>query len=228
MPKQELLPPVRVEPITTNVPTVHVGGPVSSAVDAFIWNRRATAVDALTNLNKSELALYQSQTQLIEQARKRETQLFEWQEDREKFAHGLQVRRVERFEVYRQAWHAHETGEMRRTAEKVHYEKEIINATTVRTLAQVALVDAEQQLNAQRDLGEITYRVAHRKKQHELLDLDLLEADKRELLKETRGSRSDVSDDDDVIDQALARARQELAADNLDTSRIDAAIRARR
>jgi hypothetical protein len=224
MPKQELLPPQRVEQVTTRIPTVHVGGPVTSAIERFVWDRQSKAVDALTRLNNAELALYQSQTQLINQARKREQELFEWQEDREKFAHGLQVRRVERADAYRQAQHTFEVGEMRRTAEREHYEKEIVNAKTILTLAQVALVDAEQQLSAQRELGELSYRIAHKKKQHELLDLDMLEADKRALL----DGNSYDGDGDEAIDAALARYRQDLAADNLDTTQLDAVIRARR
>jgi hypothetical protein len=227
MPKQEILPPVRVEPVKASVPTVHVGGPVTSVIDRFVWNSRSKTIQSLTRLNDRETELTESQTKLVEQWRKKEQALFDLHEDRERMVNGLMIRRVERLEAFQQAQHLNHIAQMRRSAEREHYQKEIINAQTLRTVAQTALVDAEQQLAAQRDLGEVTYRIEHKKRHHQLLDLELLEADKRALLNES-GSYKSSSEDDDLIDHALARARDELAADNLDTRRIDAVIRARR
>src|SRR4051794_12139503 len=129
MPKQEVLPPlsrmpVRQEPVRINtmVPTEYRGGPISSTYDAWLWNKRAKAVDALARINNSETALVASQTALIEKARSREAALFEWQDDREKRVNELQIRRVERAEMLRQAQHSSETNEMQRTVERTRLE----------------------------------------------------------------------------------------------------------
>jgi hypothetical protein len=205
-----------------------MGGPVSSFIDGYVWERQARAIDKLTRLNQSETALYGSQTQLVEQASKREEALFQWQENREKLAHGLQVRRVERAEVLRQAQHTYETNEMRRRVELKYLNAELTHAQTNLTHARTTLVDAEQQLKAQSDLGEITYRITHKRKHYELLDLEMDAAEKQAVLKKHYNGTSEEEPDNDEIDDALIARRDQLNASGLDTSKIDATLKQRK
>jgi hypothetical protein len=209
MPKQEILPPVRYEPVGTPKTT-----------NMFGWGRQSRT--------KRQLAFYQNQTQLIEHERRFQQEIANWQEDGERRSHDLQLRRIERDETHRQSLHDLQAAEMRRATELEHHERELINAKTERALAQIALLDAEQQLAAQRDLGEIAYRIVHQKKHHELLDLDMMEADKRAVLNEPH-SRQPIPDDanDELIAEALAYYKEQLTLENGDTRRIDAELKRR-
>lgn len=246
MPKQEILPPLsrmpaRQEPvrIKTFVPTEYRGGPLTSTYDAFVWNKRAKAVDALARINNSEAALVASQTALVEKARAREEALFNWQDDREKRVNELQIRRVERAEMLRQAQHSSETNEMQRTVERTRLEADITVERTNLTRTRVALTDAEQQLQAQKDHGYLTYELSHRKTQAEILDVELSKKERRRLLQMNEPRRKKRDDDDysainaeidalGEIDDALHARRDQLNASGLDTDGIDKVIRMRK
>jgi hypothetical protein len=89
--------------------------------------------------------------------------------------------------------------------------------------AEDVLEDARQKLTATRRYGSTTYKIEHKKRQRELLDLALEEAEKRKLLEDDYGEPEREEGDYDRLD-ALYAARDELNAHNLDTSRVQAAI----
>jgi hypothetical protein len=140
-------------------------------------------------------------------------------------ANDLARRRVDRAEELRRVQHQHELNETRRMTELAH--------------AQVVLVDAQQALAAQRDYGYTTYELGWKKKQCEILDVELNAAERRAILRqhlaeleqqhgaEQRGG-SHAAASDDALDDALYEARAQLNANGLDTSRIDAMIERRK
>jgi hypothetical protein len=241
MSKQEILPPIQSQAVQVrrpetavvkvNVPGAGVsGGYITSALDRMRWDRASDATDALTRLNKSEVSLFNAQTQVTDAKRKRLEAQFALQELPEKLGHELAVRRVERAESYRQAQHIYEVNETRRATDLT---LERTNLTRVRT----ALTDAEQQLQAQHDHGYLTYELAHRKKQAEILDVELSKKERRRLLQmdePRRNKRDDYSginaeiDAMGEIDDALHARRDQLNASGLDTDSIDEAIRKRK
>jgi hypothetical protein len=109
---------------------------------------------------------------------------------------------------------------------EIEYQGELAERRRMTELAHVesALVDAEQALRAQREFGYITHELAWKKKNREILDVELDAAERRALLREAEHPVAPAPmSEQELIDKLYAK-RQELRADGLDTSRIDAAL----
>lgn len=230
MAKQEILPPLRSSTqlarresaaVTVSPPRINTGGIIETTLTRWEAQRHTRTIHALTAKRQAEVALTEVQTQLVESHIKRQRALYRLQELPEVLANDRAVRQSERAETLRQAQHEYETAEMRRLGELAH--------------AEAALVDAQQQLKAQRDYGYTTYELAWKKKNLEMLDVELSAAERRALLRQHIGeidqsSGNRQADDCDVgeIDDALYERRAQLNASGLDTSRIDAVIARRK
>jgi hypothetical protein len=120
--------------------------------------------------------------------------------------------------------HRHEVAEIHRLAELAYVERE--------------LSDAQQALKAQRDYGYSNYELEWKKRNCEMLDVELSAAERRAILREhlaeldqadvdrTQSVRADVGDA--ALDDALYEARAQLLANGLDVGRIDTLIDRRR
>ena len=91
------------------------------------------------------------------------------------------------------------------------------------------MVDAQQQLKAQRDHGYTTYELAWKKKYCDLLDVELSTAERRAILRQHMAELEEpagglIDQTDDAIDDALYEKRAQLNASGLDTSKIDAEL----
>lgn len=224
MPREiEILPPLRTQVskpgsgiVTVSVPGQNTGGPIGSALNRWHWEYTSRAVDALTKLNNSEVALYNAQSAVAIAKTKRDDALYLLQEAPERRAHERSVRLVQRANEYREAQHMYEMNEQRRREEYTLAEAKVTHAKATLTHARTVLCDAKQQLNAQREHGELNYELAHAKKNLELLDVQLSAGERRALM---RGQLRKIEGDNDESDEE--RFERELEED------IDAVMRKR-
>jgi hypothetical protein len=217
------LPTVRNEDrgVTVTPLRINPGGIIESTLTRWEANRHGRTIGAIAARTRAESDLFDAQTQALASYCKRQEAAFRLQELPEVLANDLARRRVERSEELRRVQHQHDLAETRRMTELAQ--------------AQVILVDAQQALAAQRDHGYTTYELGWKKKQCEMLDVELNAAERRAILRQhlaelerqdasERRDNSDSRGSDDDIDDALYEARAQLNANGLDSSRIDAAI----
>jgi hypothetical protein len=186
--------------------------------------RNTRTLAAVAARNRAEGDQLQAQSEAMESYIKLQLAVARVQELPEIIAADRARRQAERAEELRQLHHANEIAEIRRLMELAHIERE--------------LADAHQALKAQRDHGYGRYELEWKKRICEMLELELTEAERREMLREhfaqlnatnrVEAVNSSPRVDDDSIDDALYQARAELLANGLDTSRIDALIGRRR
>ena len=229
MGKIDIIPPSRVPTrrsdaalVPTAPPRVNPGGPVSSTLTRWEANRHSRAISAIAERTRAEAGLFDAQTQALESYVKRQRAGARMQELPEIIANDRAIRWSERAEQLRQAQHQHELAETRR-------QTELTNADRV-------LVDARQALQAQREHGYDSYALEWKKRQCEILDVELSMAERKAILREhlghfedspdTRGLPADAGDDE--VDEALHEARAQLRASGLDTRKIDEALASRR
>ena len=237
----EIIPPqrsgqvTRIEParIHVSVPAINVGGPISSHLNAWIWDQQTKANNALARLNEAEAKNTIAQTALVVAEVERRTKLFELQELPRKLGHEFACREVVRANELRNVQHIFERDELARITEITHAEATLNNARVIRTQSRTALVDAEQQLQAQVEYGGMHYVLAHKKKALEIMDVELDIEERKKLLKDylAKGT-AEASQNDDLteqeIDDALQMRLQQLNAAGMDTSKVEAAIAKRR
>jgi hypothetical protein len=189
MPKQEILPPVRLTPVVQTVQpvvrpepdnvwstarslTVTTGDPISSALTRWRAERHTRTIKALTIWTDAEAAYFESLNKQVQSYTKLRRSAYELAELPEAYAAEKAVRRVMRANHLRQAQHTYEVDEFQRLTEVTRKETE--------------LTDARQQLTAQRKYGESTYELAWKKKHVEMLELELDAVERRELLRQHR------------------------------------------
>lgn len=191
MPKEiQILPPIRTriaEPkaltITASVPTLYRGGPISSRIDEWVWNKQSRAIDALTRVNASEAALLERQTAVVLSKIKRDDALFLLQEAPERRGHELAVRRCVRANEMREVQHHYEINEQRRREEWTLSEAKVTHAKATLTHARTVAKDAEQQFEAQCKYGHTKHQLTHAREVVELVKADLEEAECRALIR---------------------------------------------
>lgn len=193
MPKYEILPPVRstqstvAQPkngvVTVNVPGISPRGAIDSYFDARRYGYTAKAANALTVLNNAEAALFDAQTRVVVAKTRRDDALWALQEAPERRAHELHVRRVQRANELREVQHYYEINEERRMKEVKLAQAEYVHAKATHTRAETDLVDAQQQLEAQRKHGALHYELAHAEQNLKRLDIRLSEEERRALLR---------------------------------------------
>ena len=228
MSKQELIvparttPTLRVDPASVVAPRMQNPGVIGSTITQWVAGKETKAFRAVKDRTEAETELLDAQTKLLEAYDRRQRVAARLQELPELLQSEWATRRAERAERLRQAQHKLELGELERM--------------TQIAIAEAALVDAKQALAAQNSHGHVTYQLAWRKKQAEMLDIELDAAERRAILREhvkEHGARSIASDfaplpPDQNIDDALHERRNELRARGLDTARIDAVIERRK
>jgi hypothetical protein len=226
--KYELLPPSRSAPPADRnqgttlaaPPRVNPGGVLQSSLMRWEANRHSRTLGAVAARTRAETDLFDAQSQLVASYIKRLEAAHRLQELPEVLANDRACRRVERAEALRKIQHEHEMAETRRMTELAH--------------VQAVLVDAQQALQAQRDHGHTTYDLLWKKKQCEMLDVELNAAERRAILRqhltelEAGERRGEPGVSEDGVDDALYEARAQLNANGLDSSRIDALISRRR
>jgi hypothetical protein len=232
--KYEIIPPSRGglpatrnedRGVTVTPPRINPGGIIESTLTRWEANRHSRTIGAVAARTRAEADLFDAQTQALASYGKRQEAAFRLRELPEILANDLARRRVDRAEELRKVQHQHELAETRRMTELAQ--------------AQVVLVDAQQALRAQRDFGYTTYELGWKKKQCEMLDVELNAAERRAILRQhlselerqdasERRTGSDSAAGADDVDDALYEARAQLNASGLDTSRVDAIIEQRK
>jgi hypothetical protein len=229
MSKPEILLPSRSAPVVTRLgsnavtvspPRIHPGGIIESTLARWEAQRHARTIDAVAVRTRAEAGLFDAQSQVIASYVNRQRAGHRLQELPEIIANDRSRRRIERANELREAQHAYELAELRRLGEVAH--------------AETALVDAQQQLKAQRDHGYTTYELAWKKKYCDLLDVELSTAERRAILRQHMAELEEpvggglTDQPDDAIDDALYEKRTQLNASGLDTSKIDAELERRK
>jgi hypothetical protein len=181
-------------------------------------NRHTRAISAVAERTRAEANLLDAQTQVLESYTKRQRAAALVQDLPEIIANDRAIRRAERSAELRQTHHKQELAEARQKTEMAHADR--------------ALVDARQALRAQREHGYDSYALEWKKRNSEILEVELTMAERKAILREHmaefEGSpdanrlRPDASDDE--VDEALHEARSQLRASGLDTGKIDAVL----
>lgn len=188
------------------------GGPISSALMRWEANRHSRVFNALAEATRQKAGLVDAHTELIESQIKHARALYRLDELDEILAADRARRRIERFEEVRDAQHRRDLNERHRMRDVA--------------IAEAALVDAQQALQAQRDHGYIVHELNWKRQRAEVLGVELDAAERRALLREAeqpRDSSEGTQSVEKLIEQLYTR-REELRADGLDTSRIDDAL----
>jgi hypothetical protein len=219
MAKVEIIPPGRSlaarsgHAVASVVPPrMNPGGLLSSTLLRWEANRHARVISAVAERVRAEGNLFEAQTQALESYTKRQRAAARVHELPEIIANDRAVRKIERAEELREAQHRYEIAEKDRQAQLQHVNR--------------ALVDARQALKAQREHGSDSYVLEWKRRNCEILDVELSMAERKAILGEHEGSSAPrglrPSASDDEVDAALHEARSQLRASGLDTSKIDA------
>src|SRR5262249_24028107 len=219
-------PPARREQngVVVSPQRVDPGGIVSSTLMRWTAERHTRALTAVAARTRAEADQFDAQSEAMESYFKRQRVLARVQELPEIIATDRGRRRAERAEEMREVFGRHEIAEARRLTELAYVERE--------------LLDAQQALKAQRDYGYSSYDLEWKKRNCEMLDVELSAAERRAILREhlaeldqadarrTEGVRANASEAE--LDDALYGARAQLLANGLDTEGIDTLIERRR
>jgi hypothetical protein len=195
-----------------SIAPVNPGGLISSTLMRWEADRHARTFGALAERTRAEADYFDAQIEAVDAYIRRGRAACRLQELPEVLATDRARRRAERAEELRELGHQHLLAATRRETER---------ADTKRVL-----VDAQQALRAQREFGYTTHELAWKKKNCELLGVELDAAERRALLQEARHPKATASvplSEAELVEQLYAK-REELRADGLDTSRIDAAL----
>ena len=218
----EIIPPSRLPAQQSNgaghelsysVARENPGGIISSALTRWEANRHARVFDALATRTRAEADYFDAQTGAIDSYIKRARVYHRLAELPETLATDRARRQADRGEELREIQHQRELADHRRMTELAH--------------VQSVLVDAQQALRAQREFGYFNHQLAWKKKNCEMLDVELDAAERRALLREAQSGNAQAEpaqpSEAELIEQLYAK-REELRASGLDTSRVDSAL----
>lgn len=233
---QEILPPqrpqrqvARAEPArTADIPGVHHGGLVSRYFANANNNGQSSVNRSLTTRNLTEAELFRAQGEAADAYGYLQRRLAALHELPEILGHELQLRRLDREGALDQRLHDNKQAIRRHEMEALYSEADITRARTIATTATVALVDAEQQLQAQRDFGYLNHELKQRRIGLEIMDAKLGEEERHEYLRKFRAAKGNKTPaatmDAEALKDALHRKRQELNAAGMPTAGVDAAL----
>jgi hypothetical protein len=193
--------------VSTNLPSFN-SNPIDNAVTGWITKSDAKILKHLSDKNYALAEYIDSDTQLLKSETVYLRTLDAYRNLPNELEHEHQVRQTIWNEELRHVQHIGEMSELGRRTDV--------------TRAEDVLEDARQKLTATRRYGSATYKIEHKKRQHELLDLALEEAEKRKLLSGEQYGDGEAEDYDRL--DALYAARDELNARSLDTEAVQAAI----
>jgi hypothetical protein len=191
---------------------VNPGGVISSTLMRWEAIRHERTFGALAGRTRAEADYFDAQSEAVDAYIRRGRAVCRLQELPEMLATDRARRRAERAEELRELGHQHLLAAKRRETERADVNR--------------LLVDAQQELRAQREFGYTTHELAWKKKNCELLGVELDAAERRALLEEARNPKVKTPkalSEAELIERLYAK-REELRADGLDTSRIDAAL----
>ncbi|HZP75404.1 MAG TPA: hypothetical protein VFB45_04610 [Pseudolabrys sp.] len=214
----EIIPPSRVqraaEPgagreLSVNVARENPGGIISSALTRWEAGRHERVYGALASRTRAEAKYFDAQCEAVDAYIRRAQAGQHLAELPEVLANDRARRRAARAEELREIEHQYQLAAYRRAVESARVQTE--------------LVDAEQALRAQREFGYLTHELAWRKRNTELLDIELDAAERRAMLREAQNPSQKEPTEDELIQQLLSK-REQLRADGVDTGPIDAAL----
>jgi hypothetical protein len=192
----------------------HPSGVLSSRLATWEANRRTRVIEARAAATRSQAKLFDAQTQAVESYIKRNEALNRLAELPEILANDRIKRRMERAEELRELRHRHELAEEYRLSEVAR--------------AQSTRVAVEQELQARRDYGYLTHSIEWKRKQCEMLDVELSAAERRAILRQHIGEldegRKAADPPADAATEQLYRVREQMLADGIDTRHLDAAL----
>lgn len=236
MPKQEIIPPqrgqvARAEPArTADIPGVHHGGPLARYFANQNNYGQSSVNRSLTTRNLTEAELFNAQGVAADAYGNLQRRLAVLHELPEVLGHELALRRLDREGAMDQRLHDFKQAHRRHEMEALHSEADILQAKAICTRAEAVVVDAEQQLQAQRDYGYLNHELRQRQVGLEILQVQMGEEQHREYLRKFRDAKSGqpggAKMNADELKEALHRKRQELNAAGMPTDKIDAALEA--
>ncbi len=215
----EIIPPSRMpaqqsnglgQELAYSVGRENPGGIISSALTRWEANRHSRVFGALAERTRAEADYFDAQSGAIDSYIKRARAGHRLAELPETLAVDRARRRADRAEELREIQHQRELANNRRMTELAR--------------VQSILVDAQQELRAQQEFGYFNHQLAWKKKNCEMLDVELDAAERRVLLREAQSGNALTAPtqltEAELIEQLYAK-REELRASGLDTSRVD-------
>ncbi len=211
--------PVRVRPPS---------GIISSALTRMEARRTTRTNEALTTRTNSERGLVEADTALGHALIKNARMRHEYDELPQTLAADRAKRELKRIDEVRDAYHQVEMADARRTAERAQAHIAVTDAntglTTAReqfTRARTSLLNAEQELEAQRQHGGRHHDLGW---QHRNGERELYVEEQKAVLNEHRKRVAQTENDLGISEAELLERRNELNADGLDTRVVDAAL----
>lgn len=222
MPKEiEIIPPVRtldVKPqrasISVSVPGTKSYG-ILDGLEAYFdkqrYMRTSEVADKLTELNRREASLFNSQSSATAEYTRLQEELFRLQDLPERLGHEQTVRRIVRFDQLCEVRHTHELNQQRRRKDYMLGEAEVVQAKAKLTRSRTVSLDAQQQYEAQAKFGGTTHELHHKKQIVELLQIELEVEERRALL---RSHNVDLGEDDrrqrEIAEETSEQFEEEL------------------
>ncbi|MEA2889568.1 MAG: hypothetical protein QOI05_361 [Bradyrhizobium sp.] len=214
-PRRASTAPVRVRPPSGIIP---------SALVRMEARRESRTYDALTTRTNAERSLVEADTALGNALIKNARMRHEYDELPRTLAVDRAKREIKRVDEVRDAYHQFEMAEHRRATERAHADVTLTDArtglTTARerlTMARKGLLNADQELEAQRQNGSRYHDLEWQRKIGEReLYVEEQQAVLAEHRRRTGGGTGDTGD--------LYQARDEMNADGRDTRAVDLEI----
>lgn len=208
-------------------------GPIEATFTRWNAEWNATTGKAIARLKEVQASIVDADTKLSESTIRNREAAHRLEMLPERFAHERNVQQAKWGEDLRAIYRVSEINEAQ------HYQALTRERTALTfeqakfVIAQAALVDAEQQLDAQKRYGETKYALTHQKQSYELLGVQLsieeLKAVHAKTVRDLGGEPAALpAPDDREINDALLARREQLDANGLDTSKIDTVIESRK
>jgi chromosome segregation ATPase len=231
----EIIPPSRLTQVDLTAETPHMppvdrnpGGLISSHPVRWEANAQSRSFDAMTRRSSAQRSLMEAEAalgrSLISNARTRH----EFDELPQTLALDRYKRQVQRVEEVRDLLHQVELAQARRDREIAEIDMQVTkarsdlsHARTELAVAQRALVNADQELESQRQHGKRYHDLGW---EHRIGERELYVEEQRAVLAEHRGRISDAAKFARASDEELLNRRAEMNADGLDTRTLDDAL----
>ena len=206
---------------------VNPGGVVSSALTRMEARRHARTYDALTTRTNSETSLVEADTTLGHSLMRNARMRHEYAELPRMLATDRAKREIGRIEEVRDAYHRLEMADARRLNEQAQADAALTETRTGLTvarqrltMARKGLLNAEQELEAQRQHGGRYHALDW---QHKTGERELYVEEQQAILNEHR-KKVAHSAEQCASEEELLEQRAQMNADGLDTGAVDLAI----
>ena len=216
--------------VTSYMPPAPNMGIIDAKLTGWKANHNARSLAQLTNYRNAQTTYIQAGTAHLEAVGKHQ-EMRAWLADLpDRLGHAQAMAHLQREEEMRALNHEHHINDLQRKQAVMKEEVQLAYGKAEVLQANIAVVDAEQQLKAHKAHAGFNHMLIHKKKTLELLDLELDVEERRALFQKSMKHRQQdhASVDEDEIDEALFARREQLEAAGLDTARIDVVIRKRK